>query len=379
MPVQRAEDIQWMKRAIELSKQARLHAAPNPWVGCVIVKEKELVGEGYTQPPGYAHAEIGALRQAKEQSRGATLYVTLEPCCHEGRTPPCTADIVQAGIQRVVVGIRDPDRRVNGGGIAWLKGAGISVTEGICADEIVHSLTPYLHHRQTLMPYTILKAAISLDGRMAAADGQSQWITGPEARRDTHSYRAHSQGIVIGAGTALTDHPQLTVRGIEGLLHPPLRILLDATGRVPAEGPLFDRSLAPTLVITTSASLASHRIAWEKRGAEVVEVAPSREGVDLFAAWRLLGERGLLQLLVEGGATVHTSLLNQALCQQLLIYVGPCLLGSSALPFYRESLSSLSAAYPLALSHVAQLGDSVRLTYLPFTSSEPLPFPAKVP
>src|SRR5215211_5822293 len=241
-----------MARAVALAAGVRRRTAPNPWVGAVVARDGVVVGEGATEPPGGPHAEVVALRAAREAARGATVYVTLEPCVHHGRTPPCGDALIAAGVARVVVAAEDPDPRVAGEGIARLRAAGIDVTRGPRADAVVRQLAPYLHHRRTGRAFCLLKTATSVDGRTAAADGSSQWITGPIARADAHGLRADSQAIVVGAGTALADRPALTVRDIDPPVRvPPARVLLDARGRVPAAGPLFDTALAPTLVLTT--------------------------------------------------------------------------------------------------------------------------------
>lgn len=358
-----------MQQAIALAEKARWQAPPNPWVGCVIVKDGLIVGEGYTQPPGQAHAEVCALQQAQEKAKGATLYVTLEPCAHTGRTPPCTQALIQAGIREVYYGVQDPDTRVKGKGASQLQQAGIQVMQGICEKEIQHSLAPYLYQRQTGLPYTLLKAAISLDGRTAAADQTSQWITCDQAREDVHLQRAASQAILIGAGTALKDFPMLTVRHSSYTLsYQPLRVLLDAKGVVPARGPLFDQRLAPTLVMTTSQSSQSRQNEWRSTGAEVAIVSASSKGVDLQEAWQLLGKRSILQVLVEGGATLHTALLETSLVNRLLVYIGPLFLGPSGHPFYQKEIATLQQAQRLALHEVQKLGSCVRLDY------HPLPF-----
>ncbi len=357
--------LHFMQQALLLGERARLHAPPNPWVGCVIVKEGQIIGQGYTQPPGQAHAEICALEQAQERAKGATLYVTLEPCAHSGRTPPCTQALIEAGIHEVYFGVHDPDPRVKGKGASQLQQAGIRVFSGICQEEIQRSLASYLYQRKKKLPYTILKAAISLDGRTAAADHTSQWITCSQAREDVHLLRAASQAILIGAGTALKDRPRLTVRHPSySVAHQPLRILLDAKGRVPASGPLFDQSLAPTLVITTSQSPENRQREWQSAGAEVVLVSCSSKGVDLDETWHLLGKRSILQVLVEGGATLHTALLETSLVNRLLIYIGPLLLGPLGCPLYQKNLSTLQQAQRLSLQDVKRTGDSVRLDYL---------------
>jgi diaminohydroxyphosphoribosylaminopyrimidine deaminase/5-amino-6-(5-phosphoribosylamino)uracil reductase len=356
--------LHFMQQAMLLGERARLHAPPNPWVGCVIVKEGQIIGQGYTQPPGQAHAEVCALQQAQEHAKGAALYVTLEPCAHIGRTPPCTQALIEAGIREVYFGVQDPDPRVKGQGARQLQQAGIRVIQGICQEEIQRTLASYLYQRQTGIPYTVLKAAISLDGRTAAADQTSQWITCPQAREDIHLQRAASQAILIGAGTALKDSPRLTVRHSSYYLaHQPLRVLLDAKGRVPANGPLFDQNLAPTLVITTSQSTKNRQREWQSAGAEVAIVSSSPTGVDLHETWHLLGKRSILQVLVEGGSTLYTALLETSLVNRLLIYIGPLLLGSSGYPLYQKSIPTLQQAQHLSLQDVQRIGDSIRLDY----------------
>jgi diaminohydroxyphosphoribosylaminopyrimidine deaminase/5-amino-6-(5-phosphoribosylamino)uracil reductase len=320
-----------MARAVALGERGRLTAPPNPWVGCVLVRDGDVVGEGFHRARGEPHAEAHALREAGERARGATAYVTLEPCSHHGRTPPCADALIAAGVARVVVAVVDPDARVAGRGLARLREAGIAVEVGLGADAAGASLAPYLHQRRTGLAYCVLKAAASLDGRTAAADGSSRWITGPAARADAHALRAASQAVIVGAGTALADLPNLTVR--DTLFGPPerqpLRVLLDARGRVPARGPLFDPRLAPTLVITTDQAPSDSVAAWRGAGADVAVVPPAAagRGVDLAAALELLAGRDVLQALVEGGAAVHASLLTAGLAERLILYVGGCLLG----------------------------------------------------
>ncbi|OWY62792.1 riboflavin biosynthesis protein RibD, partial [cyanobacterium TDX16] len=205
-------DEEAMARAIEVARTVRARTSPNPWVGALLITADGEVHEGATQPPGGAHAEIGALRSAGEAARGASVVVTLEPCSHTGRTGPCTEALVDAGVARVVVGIEDPDEKVGGRGIAQLRGAGIDVTVGVLAEQVEAQLAPYLKHRRTGLPWVVLKLAATLDGRTAAPDGTSQWITGDEARLDAHRLRAESDAVVVGAGTVRADDPRLTVR-----------------------------------------------------------------------------------------------------------------------------------------------------------------------
>lgn len=354
-----------MAMALSLGERGRLTAPPNPWVGCVLERDGQVVGAGFHRAAGEPHAEVIALAEAGEQARGATAWVTLEPCSHHGRTPPCAPALLAAGVSRVVVALADPDPQVCGRGIEQLRTAGLTVEVGTGADAARQSLLPYLHHRSTGRPLCVLKAAVSLDGRTAAADGSSQWITGPEARVDTHRLRAASQAVVIGAGTALADRPMLNVRHLEELPpRQPTRVLLDSTGRVPATGPLFDPALAPTLVVTTPSVAPEAMKAWLEAGAEVAEVpsAPEGAGVDLHAALTVLGDRGVLQALVEGGPTLHGALVRAGLADRMVLYVGGRLLGAGGLPLLAGPGPSTIADAPewrIVESHL--LGHDVRL------------------
>jgi diaminohydroxyphosphoribosylaminopyrimidine deaminase/5-amino-6-(5-phosphoribosylamino)uracil reductase len=365
-----SDDRRLMGQAVALAHDARRHTAPWPAVGCVIERDGEIVGEGATGPfPVGPHAEVAALRAAGDRARGATAYCTLEPCDHHGNTPPCTSALLDAGVRRVVVAVDDPDPRVAGRGFARLRDAGVDVVTGVAALEAEGDLAAYLHHRRTGRAFVVAKVALSLDGRVAAADGTSQWITSPEARADAHELRADSQAIVIGSGTAMADAPALTVRGVEvppG--RPPLRVLLDARGRVAPEGPLFDPSLAPTLVITTDAAAPGAVDGWRAAGAKVEIVAPGPEdnGVDLDAVFALLGREGVLQAVVDGGGTLVGAVAGGGHAQRLVAYVAPALLGTGGVPgFAFPGPPTLAAAPRWRLLDVAPFGDDVRLRYEP--------------
>jgi diaminohydroxyphosphoribosylaminopyrimidine deaminase/5-amino-6-(5-phosphoribosylamino)uracil reductase len=363
-----------MDRALARGETARRRSAPNPWVGAVVVRDGEVVGHGATQPPGGAHAEIEALREAGDRARGATVFTTLEPCAHQGRTGPCVVALAEAGVTRVVVALEDPDPSVAGRGIAQLRDLGVTVDVGIGAAAAARSLAPYLLHRRLGRSFTVVKTAMSLDGRIAARDGSSQWITGAASRADAHRLRAESQAIVIGAGTALADRPRLTVRDADGpagpASPPPLRVLLDGTGRVPAEGPLFDAELAPTLVVTTEATPDAAQRAWLASGAKVLTVppAPSGTGVDLTATLEVLAGLGVLQALVEGGAALSGSLVAAGLADRLVTYVAPTVLGRDGRPALDlAGPARIADAARWRLVDVARVGTDVRLDYEPPT------------
>ncbi len=360
-------DDEAMEQALATGVAARRHTAPNPWVGCVLVRDGQIVGAGASEPAGHAHAEAGALAEAGDRARGATAYVTLEPCSHHGRTPPCADALIAAGVTRVVGALEDPDRRVAGEGFARLRAAGVDVTVGIGAAEAARDLAPYLHHRRTGRPYVVAKVATSIDGRAAAADGTSQWLTSAEARADAHELRADSQAVMIGSGTALADLPSLTVRGVAPMpLHPPTRVLLDARGRVPATGPLFDTGLAPTLVVTSPASAPESIDAWRAAGAKVEVVAPGANGngVDLDETLVLLGREGVLQVMVEGGGTLLGRVLTGGYAQRLVTYVAPLTLGTRGVPALDlDGPATLADATRYDLCTIIPLGADVRLDF----------------
>jgi diaminohydroxyphosphoribosylaminopyrimidine deaminase/5-amino-6-(5-phosphoribosylamino)uracil reductase len=360
-------DDEAMDQALDAGAAARRRTAPNPWVGCVIVRDGEIVGRGATEPPGHAHAEVVALRDAGERARGATSYVTLEPCSHHGRTPPCADALIEAGVARVVVALEDPDPRVAGRGLARLRDAGVDVTVGVGGERAARDLAPYLHHRRTGRPFVVAKIASSIDGRIAAADGSSRWLTSDAARADAHELRADSQAIVVGAGTALTDQPRLTVRAVQAPPdHPPLRVVLDAHGRVPATGPLFEVDDAPTLVVTSNEAPAVEVDAWRAAGAkvEIVGQAGDGRGVDLDETFTLLGREGVLQVLVEGGGTLLGRVLDEGHAQRLVVYVAPLTLGTRGTPaFAHRGPDRMDDARRFDLTGVRQLGPDVRLDY----------------
>ncbi len=353
-----------MARAIEIAERGRATAPPNPWVGCVIARDGQVVGEGFHVRPGEPPAEVAALRAAGTRARGATAYVTLEPCAHEGRTPPCADALIDAGISRVVAALEDPDPRVRGRGFDRLRAAGVDVVVGMGAPEAEHSLAPYLHHRATGRAYCLAKVAMTLDGRIAAADRTSRWITGEAARHDAHELRAESQAIVVGSGTALVDDPALTVRGIAVAAPPPLRVLLDGRGRVPATGALFDTGFGPTLVLTTDAASDDAVDGWRAAGAkvEVIPAGTDGVGVDLAAALALLGKQGVLQAMFEGGAHVHGSIAAAGLADRVVAYVAPMLLGERGLPaFAWQGPETLADVGRFELATMTRLGDDVRI------------------
>ena len=326
-------DEAYMERALGLAERGRGMVSPNPAVGAVVVAEDRVIGEGWHEGPGTAHAEILALRQAGDRAKGATLYTTLEPCSHVGRTPPCAEAVIEAGIIRVVSAVRDPNPLVDGTGYGRLAAAGVEVRDGLLHREAERQNEAFLKHTCTGVPFVVWKMAASLDGKVASRDGTSRWITGESARRDVHRLRAWSDAILVGAGTALLDDPSLTVRdpGYRG--RPPLRVLVDARGRVPATGDLFDDE-APTLVATTDGATRERRDEWSAAGAEVLEYATeSGSGwVPIGELLRDLGKRDVQGVLLEGGPTLAWSALEEGAIDTVVAYLAPKLIGGSDAP-----------------------------------------------
>lgn len=315
-----------MAHALELARSALGGVSPNPAVGAVLVKDGRVVGEGATQPPGEAHAEVMALTAAGDAARGATLYVTLEPCAHHGRTPPCADALIAAGVAEVYVAVRDPDARTDGKGIAALQAAGIAVEIGDGAAEAGEVTEAFTKHVSTRLPFVTAKFAMSLDGRMATRTGASQWITGEEARLRAHLLRAQADAVMVGVGTALADDPRLTVRDVplrNG--RQPLRVVVDTAARLPATAAMLAEPGA-TLVVTANAP-SSHRAALVSAGAEVIEVPAVAEGIDLAALFKLLGEQDVTSVLVEGGAGLLGSLFDAHLADKVCAFVAPVVIG----------------------------------------------------
>lgn len=324
-------DEAYIERALALAERGRGLVSPNPMVGAVVVAEGRVVGEGHHEGPGLPHAEVVALREAGGAARGATLYVTLEPCDHHGRTGPCTEAIVEAGVARVVAAMRDPYQMVDGRGFAKLQAAGLAVREGMHREEAERLNEAFVKHVRTGLPFVTWKMAASLDGKVASRDGTSRWITGEAARADVHRLRAAADAILVGAGTALADDPSLTVRepGYRG--RPPLRVLVDARGRVPATGDLFTDE-APTLVATTHLAPDDRRREWIDAGADVVVYEAEGQGVPLGQLMEDLGKRDVQGVLLEGGPTLAWSAVEEGVVDKVVVYLAPKLIGGADAP-----------------------------------------------
>jgi diaminohydroxyphosphoribosylaminopyrimidine deaminase/5-amino-6-(5-phosphoribosylamino)uracil reductase len=350
-----------MQRALALAKSVLGSTSPNPAVGCVIVRDGQIVGEGATLPPGQAHAEVVALRAAGDAARGAVAYVTLEPCSHFGRTPPCADALIEAGVDAVHVAMLDPDPNVSGQGVEKLRAAGIDVAIGDGESEARRHLEAYLKHRATGLPFVIVKFAATLDGKIAAASGDSRWVAGEQARAWAHDFRTRIDAIMCGVNNVLLDDPQLTARpGGVMAERQPLRIVADSRGRTPLDAKVLGPG-GKTLIATTSASSAEWRKAVEARRAEALVLpADASRRVDLRALMALLGERGVMSLLVEGGGVLHAGLFEAGLVDKVHAIIAPKIVGGALYPAVAGTgVARMSDAITLRDIQVQRLGDDV--------------------
>lgn len=323
-----------MTTAIALARRSLGTVWPNPAVGCVITRAGRVIGRGWTQLGGRPHAETEALRRAGERAQGATAYVSLEPCAHHGKTPPCADALVDAGIARAVIAVTDPDPRVGGRGLARLRDAGVDVVGDVCRDEAAALNTGFFRRVTEGRPLVTLKTATTLDGRIATHRGESRWITGEPARARVHALRARYDAIMVGVGTAVADDPRLDCR-LPGLSHrSPVRIVVDRRLRLPlTSGLVATAHETPTWLITTPSAASKRRDAFLDTGVELIDVEVDDDGnLDLFTAVRALGGRGITRLLVEGGAQLAAGLLRRDLVDRLIWFRAPRLMGGDGLP-----------------------------------------------
>jgi diaminohydroxyphosphoribosylaminopyrimidine deaminase / 5-amino-6-(5-phosphoribosylamino)uracil reductase len=359
---------QHMQRALDLARQAPEPTSPNPTVGAVVVSpDGVVVGEGVTQPPPGPHAEAVALAAAGERARGSTLYVTLEPCCHHGRTPPCTDAIIAAGIAEVHYATDDSDPNVAGGGRRALEAAGIRLVAGEGEAEAQRVNEAFFKHRTTGLPFVIAKFAASLDGRIAAASGDSRWVSGPETRDWSHRLRTRIDAILVGSSTVVVDDPLLTARP-DGQDAPrqPLRVVVDTRGRVPPMAQVF-AGPAKTLVATSDEAPANWRAALEARGAEVVTFPVDGRHVDLRALLVELGKRDVLTLLVEGGGVILGSFFDAGLVDKVHAVIAPMIVGAADAPaaVAGEGADRMADALRLRDVTVERLGEDILVTGYP--------------
>lgn len=357
-------DTRFMRRALELAARGLYTTDPNPRVGCVLVRDGRVLGEGWHERAGGAHAEVQALNAAGQAVQGATAYVTLEPCAHSGRTPPCVQSLIGARVSRVVYATGDPNPLVNGAGVAALRAAGIETAGEVLAAE-ARALNPGFFKRwHTGLPWVRVKLGASLDGRTALANGDSRWITGPAARQDAQRYRARSSVVLSGSGTVLADDPALNVR-IEGASRQPLRAVLDSALRIPPQARMFDRE-GPALVFTASTD-AARRAELERRGVRVETVARAPQGgLELEAVLRRLAELEANEIWVEAGARLAGALLRSRLVDEFIVYLAPSLLGPTARALVElPEITQLEQRMRLEFTECKPVGPDLRLTAVP--------------
>lgn len=361
------QDHEWMARALQLAQKGAFTTSPNPNVGCVIVKDGEMVGEGFHYRTGEPHAEVHAMRMAGEKARGATAYVTLEPCSHYGRTPPCAKGLIDAGVSKVIAAMVDPNPQVSGRGLRMLQDAGVEVTHGLLQQQAEQLNLGFIKRMREGMPFVQLKLASTLDGRTALNNGESKWITGPQARSDVQRYRAQASAILSTSETVLADNPSLTVRyselpeSVQGCykecdLRQPVRVIIDSKNRVSPDFNLFSLP-GDIILVRTKASSMSY-----PQHVEELLIEEKDGGVDLEAMLKQLAERGLHRIWVEAGATLAGSLLEANLVDDFILYQAPKLIGDKGRAVVNMSEKTLMAQVPqLKIKEMLQVGSDIKL------------------
>lgn len=353
-------DSKYMKRALELAEKGRGFTSPNPMVGAVIVKNGQIIGEGYHERFGEAHAEVNAISSATESVEGATIYVTLEPCSHYGKTPPCSDLIIDRKLKKVVVAATDPNPLVSGRGLDRLRKAGIEVVEGVLEAESNKLNEVFNKFITTQTPFVLMKYAMSLDGKIATQTGDSKWISSEKSREHAHHLRGYLSGIMVGIGTVLKDDPQLTCR-VQGYPNP-VRILLDSQLRVPLDSKILkNQDEAQTLILTTEYAPLSMQREIEKLGVEVLTVPERDEKVDLKAALSELGKKGIDSILLEGGGTLNAAALEAGIVDKVTIYIAPKIIGGAEAisPVMGRGVEMMKDAYGLSDMQVTKLNEDI--------------------
>jgi diaminohydroxyphosphoribosylaminopyrimidine deaminase/5-amino-6-(5-phosphoribosylamino)uracil reductase len=354
------QDLSLMGRALELAERGLLTTTPNPRVGCVVVKDGKIIGEGHTQPAGQAHAEVQAIRQARESGhdvRGATAYITLEPCSHHGRTPPCTDLLLTSGIARVVAASEDPNPLVSGKGFSILRSAGVEVVSGVCSEQARELNIGFFSRMERGRPWVRMKVAASLDGTTALHNGRSQWITGQQARDDGHYWRARACAVLTGIGTVKADDPMLNVRAID-TPRQPWRTVIDSRLEIDPQARILSGGGA---LVFAAQTVPEKETLLRKEGTEVL-VLPGQGGkVDLRQVMTELGNRGVNELHVEAGTKLNGSLVRSGCVDELLIYLAPAILGSGCGMFNLPMLEDLNRRYRLKFKDVQQMGEDLRI------------------
>ncbi|MDT8860098.1 bifunctional diaminohydroxyphosphoribosylaminopyrimidine deaminase/5-amino-6-(5-phosphoribosylamino)uracil reductase RibD [Alkalihalobacillus sp. MEB130] len=351
-------DVYYMKLALELAKSTKGQTSPNPMVGSVVVKDGVIVGMGAHLLAGEGHAEVQALTMAADKANGATIYVTLEPCSHYGKTPPCADLIIERGLKRVVVATGDSNPEVAGRGLAKLKNAGIEVEFGICQDEANELNEVFFHYMKEQLPFVTLKSATTLDGKTATVTGKSKWITGSKAREDVHRYRHEHDAILVGVGTVLADNPSLTTRLATGGKNP-IRVVLDRTLRTPLDATLVQDQEAPTWILTTEHASKDKQEKLEQSGVHVIRMPDD----SIETVLSILGTKGVLSLFVEGGAEINGSFVKARAVNQIITYLAPKIFGGKAAPtaVAGAGIEDVEEAIELEVKEVTTIGTDIKI------------------
>jgi diaminohydroxyphosphoribosylaminopyrimidine deaminase / 5-amino-6-(5-phosphoribosylamino)uracil reductase len=357
------KDREYMQLALAMAGRAAGRTSPNPMVGALLVKDGRIIGEGCHLCAGTPHAEVHALADAGAEARGATMYVTLEPCCHHGRTGPCADAVIAAGVKRVVAAMTDPNPKVSGQGLALLRGAGLEVEEGLLAAEAARLNESFIKWVSTGMPFGIMKTAMTLDGKIATRTGHSKWITGAAARLRVHRLRDTCDAIMVGIGTVLADDPELTTRLPEGG-HNPVRIVVDSRARTSLTAKIVNDGQAPTLIAVTAAAPQPNLAALRDRGAEILVLPQGETGVDIRALFSVLAERKLTSVLIEGGATLSAAALAANVVDKVEAFIAPKIIGGATAPgpVGGQGAASLDGAVMLEEATVETIGEDILIS-----------------
>lgn len=365
-------DEKYMQLALDLAASAKGNTNPNPLVGAVIVKDGVIVGTGLHRKAGEPHAEVHAFRMAGEHAKGATLYVTLEPCSHYGKTPPCANLVKESAVSRVVVAMQDPNPAVAGRGIQLLRDAGIEVEVGVLEAQARRINERFIHNMLTKRPFIISKYAMTLDGKIAAHTGHSKWVTGEAAREDVHRIRHEVDGILVGVGTVLADNPSLTTRLKEDYGKNPVRIIMDSSLRTPANANVLNVEEAKTIIVCSENADPEKITAFEAKGVTVLPVRHESEGLVVDDMLEKLYQNGITDILVEGGSTINSSFLQQGAINKYVIYIAPKVLGGrlSLTPIAGHNPTSMDEAWDVEFASFEQVGQDLRIIAYPKVSEE---------
>lgn len=360
------KDILFMKKALALAKKGRGMTSPNPLVGAVVVKNDVIIGQGYHKKAGDPHAEVIALRNAGTRAKGSTLYVNLEPCCHHGKTPPCTDSIIKNNIKRVVIGMKDPDSRVSGKGMLELQRAGISVCTGVCEADAKKINEVFCKYITMKLPFVTMKAAVTLDGKIAAFNGNSRWITGKASREYVHKLRFFHDAVMVGIGTVLTDDPMLTCRVPGGMRKKISRIIVDSRGRIPLKARVLDAENNHRTIVAVAGKISENKLnELKSRSVEVINTESDNQRVHIRKLFSILGQKDITSILLEGGGTLNASVIQNRLVDKFLLFIAPKIIGGKEAPTCVEGkgLADMNDAFMLSFSKQKRFGEDVMLEY----------------